>query len=164
MKNIDSDYGEPTDNVNPSHTLLSDSTPYRTEAGEAVKRFVVTVVFTTAPATLLALQQANQLAKHLNARIRILVPYVVPYPLPIDCPQADPKFKIKALGVPTDGAIETCIDVRLCRDYGQALKQGLCPRSTVLIGGRTRWWPTREKRLAKILDLAGHHVIFIPQE
>jgi hypothetical protein len=124
----------------------------------------ITVVFTTVPATLIALERGGELAQQLGARIRILVPHVVPYPLPLDRPQVDPEFKLRRFRtVSVDGAIETRIDVRLCRDPHDAVMQGLCPQSVILIGGRERWWPTPEKHLAKTLSLAGHHVIFVPQ-
>jgi len=131
---------------------------------EAEHRLSVTVVFTTVPATLVALRRGAQLAHDLGAQIRILVPHVVPYPLPIDRSQADPEFKVRRFRTTSvDGAVKTQIDVRLCRDPRKAVMQTLCPQSVVLIGGRKRWWPTRETRLAKLLSIAGHHVIFVPQ-
>jgi hypothetical protein len=124
----------------------------------------ITVVFTTVAATLMALEQGGQLAQQLGARTRILVPHVVPYPLPIDRPPVDPEFRLRRFRtLSVEGAIETQIEVRLCRDSDQTVMQGLPPRSVVLIGGRKRWRPTRERRLAKRLALAGHHVIFVPQ-
>lgn len=123
-----------------------------------------TVVFTTIPATLLALQRGNELARQLDARIRVLVPHVVPYPLPIDRPQVDPEIKLKWLrSALVDGAIEIRIHLLLCRDAQNAVMQGLRPRSVVLIGGLKRWWPVREQRLVRRLTLAGHHVIFVRQ-
>jgi hypothetical protein len=124
----------------------------------------INVVCTTSAATLHALKQAGELAHHLGARIRIVVPHVVPYALPIDRPAVDPNFRLRQFRTFFfQHAIETHIDVRLCRDAHECLKQALAPQSIVLIGGRKRWWPTREKRLAKTLSLAGHHVIFVPQ-
>ena len=124
----------------------------------------IMVVFTTVPATLIALEQGGQLAQQLGARIRIVVPHVVPYPLPIDRPPVDPEFRLRRFRtVSIQGAIETQIEVRLCRDSDHAVMQGLPPRSVILIGGRKRWWPTRERRLAKRLARVGHHVIFVPQ-
>jgi hypothetical protein len=32
--------------------------------------------------------------------------------------------------------------------------------SIVVLGGRKRWWPTREKKLARQLRRAGHEVVF----
>jgi hypothetical protein len=123
----------------------------------------VTVVFTTVPATLIALRRGGELARELGARICILVPQVVPYPLPLDRPQVDPAFKVRQFRtLPADGAIETRIDVRLCRERYHAIAEALAPQSVVLIGGPHHWWRTPEKRLAKKLSSAGHNVIFVP--
>lgn len=159
-----------------SHKLLVDSpvrflfpacgaTPNSLDYGEEVHGLSVIVVFTTVPETLVSLRHAGELAQQLGARIRILVPHVVPYPLPLDCPQVAPDFKVRHFRtVSVNGAIETHIDVRLCRDFYDGVIHGLCPQSVVLIGGRNHWWPTREKRLARRLGLAGHHVIFVQQQ
>jgi hypothetical protein len=125
----------------------------------------LTVLFTTVAATLRALQRGGDLAKELGAGIRILVPHIVPYPVPLDRPQVDPEFKIRRFRtLSVDGSVQTRIDVLLCRDPSEAVTQSLGSQSVVLIGGRTRWWPTREKRLAKSLTLAGHHVIWVPED
>jgi len=142
---------------------LSQS-PLFLDGGQQENGLSITVVFTTVQATLGALRRGGQLAQQLDARIRILVPHVVPYPLPINRPTADPTFRLRQFWTTlVDGAVETRIDVRLCRDYCQGVMQSLGPRSLVLIGGQKRWWPTREKRLSTKLDLAGHRVIFVPQ-
>jgi hypothetical protein len=137
--------------------------PGRREANE--QHLSVTVVFTTSAATLHALKRAGELAHQLGARIRIIVPQVVPYPLPIDRPAVDPNFRLRQFRTLFfQHVIETHIDVRLCRDVRECLKQALAPQSIVLIGGRNRWWITREKRLARVLRRSGHQVMFIPQE
>lgn len=125
----------------------------------------VTVVSTKVPATLAALRRAGELAQQLEARIRIIVPHIVPYPLPINYPPTDSHFKARHFRtVSVDGAIETRIDVCLCRDPYDAIEQSISPQSLVLIGGRKRWWRSSEQRLAKRLNGAGHHVIFVPHK
>jgi hypothetical protein len=123
----------------------------------------VTVVATTIPATLNALRRAGELAHELGAHIRVVIPHVVPYPLPLDHPPVDPDFKARHFRtICPDGAVETTIDVRLCRDAYEAVAQSLGPESLVVIGGEKRWWFTAEHRLARKLTLAGHHVLFVP--
>ena len=153
------------DRTEPFLYAVSGFPPDPRDGGKQASGMSVTIVFTTVSGTLIALQHGGELARQLGARIRILVPHVVPYPLPIDRPQVDPEFKVRRFRtLSVGGAIETQIDVRLCRDPYDAVMQGLCPQSVVLIGGRKRWWPTREMRLARTLNRAGHHVIFVPQE
>jgi hypothetical protein len=140
--------------------------PFSPGGGEDNEQHLsITVVFTTSAATLHALKRAGELAHQLGARIRIIVPQVVPYPLPIDRPAVDPNFRLRQFRTLFfQHAIETHIDVRLCRDAHECLKQALTPQSIVLIGGRNRCWITREKRLARVLRRSGHQVMFISQE
>lgn len=121
----------------------------------------LTVLFTTVGGTLSALREAAILARHLGAQIRILVPYVVPYPLPLDRPRVSPEFRLRYFRTRcSDEAIETRIDVRLCRDVRQCLQQSLYPQTLIVVGGVQSWWPfTFEKRLMRHLSRAGHHVI-----
>ncbi len=77
-----------TDDADQSSFALSGLPPSSCERPQDANALSVTVVFTTVPATLIALQRGGELAQQLGARIRILVPQVVPYPLPIDRPQS----------------------------------------------------------------------------
>lgn len=128
--------------------------PFSPAASDDDKQHLsVNVVFTTPPATLQALKRAGELAYQLGARIRILVPQVVPYPLPIDRPAVDPNFRLRQFQTFfLQHPIETHIDVLLCRDARECLNQALAPQSMVLIGGRNRFWMTRENRLARMLQ------------
>jgi len=56
--------------------------------------------------------------------------------------------------------VETSVHIYLCRDRFETLASVLSPRSIVVLGGRKRWWPTREKSLASKLRKAGHEVVF----
>jgi hypothetical protein len=52
------------------------------------------------------------------------------------------------------------VRVYLCRDRAEVVRSVLKPHSLVVIGGNRRWWPTREKRLARQLRRSGHAVVF----
>ena len=138
------------------------------------KDLEVYVVFTGVSATLEALQAAAELAVGLAGRIRLIVPHVVPYPLPLNAPAIRPAWLERRFRILVEQArVDTTVDIRLCRDPGDALQQVLPPRSIVVIGGRSRlaargavrllwsrWWPTREQRMAVQLSEKGHHVLF----
>jgi hypothetical protein len=62
--------------------------------------------------------------------------------------------------IANESPVETNVQIYLCRDPFEALEGALSPGSLVVLGGRKRWWPTREKRLAKKLHRAGHEVFF----
>jgi hypothetical protein len=135
-------------------------------AGEgAESRLNIDVVFTSVEATLAALRKAGALASRLNAQVTLLVPQVVPYPAPLTSPPvlldfSERRFRVIAGECP----VETKVQLYLCRDAWETLSCALKPRSLVVIGGRARWWPTREKRLAKKLRRAGHEVVFAEME
>ena len=120
----------------------------------------VSVVFTSVPATLVALKRAAAMAASLNACISLVVPQIVPYPLPLTSPPVlvdfnERRFRVIASEIP----IETTVRVYLCRDKWDALSAVLRPHSIVVVGARRRWWPTAEMRLVKKLRAAGYEVI-----
>jgi hypothetical protein len=124
----------------------------------------VTVLYTKIRPTLTALRRAASLARDLGATIRILTVQVVPYPLPMEEPPVDAKTITKPIQTLVDGdAIATRIEICLGRDLLESLLASLAPASIVVIGAKRRWWPAREKRLAKKLRHHGHHVIFVPE-
>jgi hypothetical protein len=123
------------------------------------------VVFTSVKATLAALRTAGTLASRLQTRITLVVPQVVPYPLQLASPPvlidlSEKQFRVLAERSP----VETNVQIYLCRDRADALVLMLKTRSLVVIGGKRRWWPTEEARLAKRLRRAGHEVVFVETE
>ena len=131
---------------------------------EGSARLEVNVIFTGTQGTLAALRIAGQLAGNLGARITLLVPQIVPYPLPITEPPVPVEFterRFRTLaGNEANEGVQTLVHICLCRDRRRCLAQFLKPRSLVVIGGKTRWWPTEERRLALMLESKGHEVIF----
>src|SRR5258708_35254523 len=61
-------------------------------------------------------------------------------------------------------AIETEIQVCLCRDKLDAPFAVLKPNSIVVVGGRKRFWRTEETRMADSIRRQGHQVVFIDQD
>jgi hypothetical protein len=134
-------------------------------AAEAESNLEVAVVFTSAPATLTALRKAAALAQSLSARITLLAPQIVPYPLPLDSPPVLLDFSEQRLReIAAETPVETGVQIYLCRDRLETLKNVLTPGSLVVIGGAKRWWPGPEKRLARQLRRAGHEVVFTETE
>jgi len=121
----------------------------------------VIVLHTTTAGTLKALRTAAGFAEGLAARIRLLVLQVVPYPLSLNAPDVPVTFTRRRFRtIAADANIETHIDIRFGRDQAQMLAGSIKPRSVVVLGGRRRWWPTAESRLAKRLERQGHQVMF----
>jgi hypothetical protein len=123
-------------------------------------RFELAVVFTSFDATVAAVKMAGALARGLAAHITLLVPQVVPYPLSLEDPPLVLDFIRQRLGeIASDSPVDTTIRHYFCRDRIVALAAVLRPGSIVVIGGRKKWWPTREKTLARRLRQFGHEVI-----
>ncbi len=130
-------------------------------AEEADQRLNIAVIFTSVEATLTALKEAGALASSLGAHITLLAPQVVPYSLPLNNPPVlrdfnETRFRVIA----RDSRVETSVQIYLCRDLFETLASVLSPGSLVVLGGRKRWWPTRETRLASKLRRIGHEVVF----
>ena len=143
--------------------LWVSSQPIILPAEENSHKFSMAVVFTTSAATLTALQYAAAWVAQLEARLRIIVPQVVPYPLPLDRPCVPPEFRVRAVRAWCEQeAIGARIEIHLCRNACECLKQGLAPASLVLLGVRKTWWPfTSEARLVRALQQAGHQVLAV---
>jgi hypothetical protein len=124
----------------------------------------VNVIFTDHQRTLAALKTAGALAHQLHARVNLLVPQGVPYALPLTSPPVPIQFtEQRLLDLAEQGAqeLDTSVRLYLCRDWQLCLLQTLKPQSLVVIGGRARWWPTEERRLARMLQFFGHKIIFV---
>ena len=125
------------------------------------RRLEIQVIFTTVESTQTALRTATRLAHDLNAQVRLVATQVVPYPLPLDrppVPVALTKQRLRALAASAAG--DTCVHLLLCRDRRQALQGLQTPGSLLVVGGKRRWWPTAERRLARWLEAEGHSVLF----
>jgi len=121
----------------------------------------VTVVFTSRDATVAALKRAAALAESLGARISLVVPQIVPYPLPLTNPPVSLEFQERRFReMAAASPVEIHVQLFLCRDELDTLKRVLKPHSLIVIGGRNRLWPSREKRLARKLRGEGHEVLF----
>jgi len=132
---------------------------------EAETGLNISVVFTQEKSTLAALKKAGDLAARLSAHVTLLVPQIVPYPAPLTSPPVLIEFSEKRFRqIASQSPVRTTVHLYLCRDPWEILLAVLPPRSLVVVGGPKRWWPSREKRLAKHLRRAGHEVIFTETE
>ena len=105
------------------------------------------------------------MAGSLNGRIKLVAPQIVPYHLPLESPPVLLDFSEHRLReIATESPVETTVQIYLCRDSWETLKTVLAPHSLVVVGGKRRWWPTKEEKLARRLRRAGYEVIFAETE
>jgi hypothetical protein len=122
--------------------------------------FEVVVLYTTVPGTLESLRRAADLAEGLAARIRLLVLTVVPYPLTMESPAVPLPFaRRRFITLANEARVDTLVDIRLGRDEERMLEAALKPGSLVVLE-RRKWWPARERRLARRLQRLGHNVVY----
>jgi len=122
----------------------------------------VNVIYTDLQGTLAALQSAEALARQLQARITLLAAHSVPYGLPITAPPVSLEFARRRLvDLTQQGKLRTSIQIYICRDRTLCLTQALNSKSLVVLGMKRRWWRTREARMIKRLESAGHHLVLV---
>lgn len=142
---------------------IGDRHPSQGSYSETGSTLEVNVVYTTPRGALAALRTAGNLSRRLEGRVRFLVPQAVPMCLPVTRPPVSIAFteaRCRSLALECSDAVEVQVNVYLCRDQRQALREALRPHSLVVVGGRRRWWRSPEQKLATMLRADGHHVIF----
>jgi hypothetical protein len=128
----------------------------------------ITVPYTTREGTLAALKASAVLARNLRATLGLIITEVVPFRLPLDQPGVSLEFlKRRQEALVAEAGLDGG-DIRLqicfCRDKKETLGRLLGASALVILGGRRRWWPTREQRLETFLARLGHQVVFIDSD
>jgi hypothetical protein len=153
--------GSPTSAPAADQTWTPDAADLRVRPG-ADGRLDAHVIFTSHAATLAALRWVARLGTRLGTRPIVLMFYVVPYTLPLDwraVPAGFLESRIRALKAETP--VEFSARIYLSRNSKESLRQALRPASLVVVGGKQRWWPTDEQRLADRLRKEGHQVFLV---
>src|SRR5262249_2252616 len=122
----------------------------------------IVVPYTTPELTRAALQH-SAVCSDLDVQVGLVDVQVVPFPCPFDEPPINKEFSehrlhelFKETGLPGQTA------VLYTRDRLEGYRRMLEPKSLVVLATKKRWWPTRERRLARALSKAGHHVLLLP--
>jgi hypothetical protein len=108
------------------------------------------------------MRQAAQLAADLGARVRILAPQVVSFHTDLEHPPVNIEFLAdRYREIAVEAGVDATVQIVLCRDVLDAFRLILLPNSLVVVGGEKHWWPTKERKLARALEAAGHQVLFV---
>ena len=123
----------------------------------------ITVIYTTEEGTAAALRSAADLSVRLDARVTLAVLDVVPNARALSEPTVPIRqIEERSLRVVTESGVRGTsirIQIWLCRDLRNCLRQILNSHSLIVLGGRVGWWPSAEQKLQRWLAGMGHHVI-----
>jgi hypothetical protein len=128
----------------------------------AIRTDTVHVVFTSIDDTLAAVRVAGDFAKALGVPVTLIHVRTVCYALPVDAPCG-------MSPVETDAFIERLraenldvgVRVYVCRDERHAILLAFKPHSLIVVAGQRGWWPTESARWRRMLEAAGHFVVFV---
>ena len=128
----------------------------------AIRTDAVYLVFTSIDDTLTAVRVAGDFAKALGVPVTLIHFRTVPYPLPVDEPSGMSPVETDAFieRLRAEG-LEIRVRVYLCRDKDRAIPLAFRPRSLIVVAGQRSWWPTASERWRRMLEAAGHFVIFV---
>jgi len=128
----------------------------------SIRTDAVYVVYTTLKETLAAVRVAHEFADAVGVPVTVVHFRTVPYAVPVETPGGISPIE-------TDGFIARLraegLDVRLrvylCRDERRALPFVFTSHSLIVVAGPRRWWPTPAQRMRRLLEAAGHFVVFV---
>jgi hypothetical protein len=120
------------------------------------------LLFTSAEATVNALERTASLLAGLNARIDLIAVQTVPYTLALNNPPVSVPFNEQRLqDIASESTIEMAVHLYICRCPFETLTSVLKPGSVLIVGTRKRWWLTWERRLARKLESAGFRILVL---
>jgi hypothetical protein len=122
------------------------------------------VIETGAKETMAAIRTARTLARGLNAQMTLLAAVQVPLPLPLQEPPISIAFledRLRELVMDSD--VPGRVELRLCRERRQAIREALPARAIVVMAGRTGWFHRAARRFAAALTRDGHKVFFVEE-
>jgi hypothetical protein len=136
------------------------ATPRATSGSDG--QLEIVLLFTSPEATGTALERTAGLLAGLNARIKLVAVLTVPYALALNRPPFSASFHEQRLqDIASKSPVETAAHLYFCRCPFETLTSVLKPDSVVIVGTRKRWWPTRERRLARKLESAGFRSLIL---
>jgi hypothetical protein len=128
----------------------------------AIRTDAVYVLHTTVDETLAAIRVASGFANALEMPVTVVHSRAVPYPLAVETPTGISPIETEEFveRLRAEG-LNAKIRVYLCRNERQAVPAVFKRHSLIVIAGNRRWWPTRSQRMRRMLEAAGHFVVFV---
>jgi len=145
----------------------NDTTPSRDWPREATPPdhgIRVLVPYTSPGVTREALAAARAMTRGLAASIAVVAVHVIPYPAPFHVSDLVRRHLEKRLEwAAGDGPDRAEATIVLARSVEEGFRAAECG-GTIVVGSRKRWWPTRERRLARTLERCGCRVVLVRLE
>jgi len=138
--------------------------PYPSRSEPPIRSDAVYVLFTSIESTLEAARIGHDFATAMSVPLTLVHVRPVPYPLAVDAPTGVSPLETQTFRDRLEAAgVKARIRIVLCRDERRALATAVPAHSLVVLGGRKRLWPTRTERFRRVLDAAGHYVVFVQE-
>ena len=104
------------------------------------------------------------MATGLGAQITLIAAQVIPYPLSLAQPDVAVEFTEHSLE--RLAADNEKVEIYLCRDRNETIRQALPPDSVAIVGARQRrwwpsWWLSADSRLVRWLRRDGRRVVVV---
>ena len=127
-----------------------------------IRTDAVYVVYTSIEDTFAAIKAADGFAKPLGLPVTVVHLKTVPYAVALDTPDGISPIQTDEFRARLQAAnLNVQLSVYLCRDERQAIATAFRAHSLVVIAGRAGWWPTRARRIRRVLEQAGQFVVFV---
>jgi hypothetical protein len=140
--------------------VLASCRPW--EGPGSSRELSVCVPYTTSDLTRAALAAVGALTRNLGSHVSLVAVQVVPFPLPLNRPAIAPRlFEQELNAVARDIDVPVDAHVVIARDREMAFDRAIAPGSLVVLATRKRWWPTPQRRLARLLARGGHSVALL---
>jgi hypothetical protein len=123
----------------------------------------IVVPYTSVELTLTALRHAAVLSAGLNAAVRLIDAQVVPVQRPLSEPPVSREFQMNRLRMlAQESRLDIQVQIIYTRDRLECFRRMVEKGSLIVIAAGTSWWPTAEKKLARLLLKAGYDVVLVP--
>jgi hypothetical protein len=140
----------------------SDVTKHRTAADIEQDVLQIVVPYLNPELTQAAMRHVG-VCTDLNLEVNLIDIQVVPFPCPLDQPLINKEYSQRRLEeLLGQSGLSGRATVVYTRDWLQAFRQTMEPKSLVIVATASRWLPTREKRLARALVKDGYQVMVLP--
>jgi hypothetical protein len=130
-----------------------------------VRTDAVNVVFTTPADTLAAARVAQRMAQAMGCGVRLVHFHICPTRLTGDEPSVLAREDLEAIAARIQAEVGTLATFLYVGSLErQVLPFAFRPHSLVVLAGRRRWWKSASERWRRLLEDAGHRVVFVDMD